>query len=98
MICKPDCLFSQSEGQILVLHVLSQQSIYGTPEAESLRDRERDFHEFRGSKMFTISHLSTMAYTDKHPKRNTLAEGKKRSKTMAESLKALETNASFASA
>lgn len=48
--------------------------------------------------MFMISHLSTIAYTAKHPNRNTSAEGKKRSKTMAESLKALETNASFASA
>ncbi len=41
-ICKPrsDCLFSQSEGQLLILHVLSQQSIYGMLEAESGRDRE----------------------------------------------------------
>lgn len=47
-------LFSQSEGfsdlfgQLIILHVFIERSIYGKPESGGVIDEESDFHEFGG--------------------------------------------------
>lgn len=66
------------------MHILIEQSLYGKPETEGATDEESDFHEFGGCKMFTISHLSTTAYTAECPKRDTMAKGKKEINTALE--------------
>lgn len=65
-------------------HVLIEQTIYGRLEDEGVTDEESYFYEFGGCKIFTISHLSTTAYTAESPKRETLAKGKKEINTALE--------------
>lgn len=54
MVARSYCLFNQSEGfsglfgQLIILHVFIERSIYGKPEAGGAIDEESDIHEFGG--------------------------------------------------